>query len=454
MEPQAKGTTASVKDMAQRLLAVPLSADIDTIESARNLHFTVRQAHHLITLFGESMPQNAYQILQEYAVATTASRAFNAVAVAARQRPREGSSSKNAISADKHEEALEASIKAILDPAIESGACLDYELVEAVYQGHGVFIIKIGIYPWGMTFLDGTIKNIGDDIRHILREIRQNRITCPTCRASQPLDGLMTNGWRCVCKTTFFVRQGFIANAGITGEFCWPDLEQTLRSRCANQPALTIKAIQRIKDGADLDQVFSGAGAIDVFDSVVYWIAKDVAPIPDSDLPAPLLLAEALEALNFRQHVEETMFGSESTWFERTAHGERLLVVVENFEQHGECLTVVWLPGDKQLRGTTSMTDKEWIDSDDDTPLERWEVWSDSHPDQCQIGAWSIESWRPIGNDSYFAGATFNQAALPSFKSVFEARSWFIDALPEAISACQQVIQLFLQQDRVDHPDP
>lgn len=454
MEPRHEGTTVSVKDMARRLLAVPLSADIDTTESARNLHFTVRQAYHLITLFGKSMPQTAYQILQEYAVATTTSRAFNVVALAARQRPRDEHPSKNAMNEHAREEALDASVNAILAPAIESGACLGYELVEAVYQGHGIFIIKIGIYPWGMTFLDGTIKNIGDDIRHILREIRQSRISCPTCRASQPLDGLMTNGWRCACKTTFFVRQGFAVNAGITGEFCWPDLEQTLRSCCANQPALTIKAIQRIKDGADLDQVFSGAGAIDVFDSVVYWVAKDVAPIPDGDLPLPLLLAEALEALNFRQYVEETMFGGESTWFERNTHAERLIVVVGSLEQHDECLTVVWLPGDKQLRGNHPLTDKEWIDGDDDTPLERWEVWSDSHPDQCQIGPWSIESWLMVGNDSYFAGATLDDTALPAFKSVFEARSWLIDALPEAISACQQVIQLFLQQDSVNRPAP
>lgn len=400
---------------------------------ARTLGFTDQQGQWLVELFGSHVPESAAILLQEAAVDVSPDYAFRSVLAALNLRP-EPMASPTPSRETSRLERLDGFLRAILDSAIRDGQCLGYEIVEAVYGGQGRYTIKIGIDPWGVTFLDGSIGDLSGEVRKILNEIRRNRIVCPKCRLRQPLKSLVIGEWRCACDTRFYACSGMSSDDLLKGRSGGSAFVQTL---AALGPSMRIKkALARIEAGVDVRTLFTDVRWFDTGNTRFYSVGPGATVRPDCELPWPVLIGEALEGMGFvPQHDDHN-----EVWFEGAFQGEPLVVYPGSPDFGCEWLVVAWPRGTEALCQESLLGDADGYNRRVDR-LDKWSDWVLGQPEQ---GLWFVMDWvSPIG-EAYPVTAVWSQGGHPPrHDSVFEARGWLMDVLPTAISACRQCLEAF-----------
>ena len=183
---------------------------------------------------------------------------------------------------------LETAIQTILDRAKKQGRCTGYEIADAEYD-HGTYVVKIGIYPWGMTFLEGRLTDILREIRHILQDIQTARIRCPICGTAQPLAPTSIDWppWQCQCGTRFFPE----------GDTLRDTLDQVLTPSV--DPESLAEFHQRWDQGWDPIHLIIGLDQVENHHVLVYRLISHATLRPYARLPWSLILDDAFTCLGF-----------------------------------------------------------------------------------------------------------------------------------------------------------
>lgn len=441
-------------------------------EVAAALGFTERQGARLAVLYGDTVPAAAESLLRQVVRATSAVRAFEYVsaAIALRdrriafkeryaERSRDGwtwSTKREVVAPGRQQPVrlvrLKASLAAVLDPAVEAGRCEGWELDQVVDEGRGAFSVKIGVYPWGKTIVTGTTEELLGAVRSILAEIAAAQLQCPSCGTTQPLSHLGLAGWVCSCSTRFFVRQSHVLGEGITGESSWQQLRWALLHAARNYRAAK-DAVERIENGAQVDQVFIGAGRIEVLGSVVYYVAATAHPVSGAELPPMLILEDALcnlglhgyENSQWDRRSGESVAGE--TWYEGRIAGEAVVVVVDE-PQVGPDPDDTWpeigiglKQGDVLVYGDCADEDSSFVTA------EEWCEWWCTHEAESTSEGWRVRDGAVrVAERSYPVSATLDH--VPSLHSVGEATEWLTGALTAGVTACRRSAEAFRSEQR------
>ncbi|MGB9886266.1 MAG: hypothetical protein ACPLRW_04635 [Moorellales bacterium] len=104
---------------------------------------------------------------------------------------------------------------------------LEWELHDWLRVGKGAYVVKLGVYPWGTTFLEGTLEEIRECVFEIIREVETARWRCPFCGLE--LGWREVTVWeRCACGARF--RQSTLRSAGgsVHENNAWEEIEERL----------------------------------------------------------------------------------------------------------------------------------------------------------------------------------------------------------------------------------
>jgi len=88
-----------------------------------------------------------------------------------------------------------------LEKKVESRG-LEWEIHDWIRTGKNTYIVKIGIYPWGTTFLEGTLDEIQECVLDIVGEVESARWRCPFCGVELGWHEVTVQG-ECMCGARF-----------------------------------------------------------------------------------------------------------------------------------------------------------------------------------------------------------------------------------------------------------
>jgi len=88
------------------------------------------------------------------------------------------------------------------------------EIHDAVRQGKNRYLMKLGVYPWGTTFVEGTLEELEKFIKTIVeKEIDSHQYKCPFCGTSYSLrdlsdeNFLLKENFLCLCGAKLLIAQ-------------------------------------------------------------------------------------------------------------------------------------------------------------------------------------------------------------------------------------------------------
>lgn len=302
---------------------------------------------------------------------------------------------------------------------------LDYEIDEVVGLGRGDVGIKVGIYPWGKTILEGRKDDVMRGIRGIVSEIRSARLACPSCGTDQEVVEKLAPSqrsapwqpafWRCACGTSF--------------------AEGALPTDAVAAPGELAGSLTA--GGDTLEYVYEGAWALSVLGTdIVAW--------------TPFARPRTLGELGFWPQIEAGLqhLGFESETAASWAYGAQIEETYWNGVVGGIPVVVVsreeWIGPDAQERHLELAANVEggltgMFDGLDDEALDEladmWsEFWCNRSPSASgwQLGPCHVtrdwceyEAVRYIGMEPAFGGPD-------------EAAAWLAHSLADGLAAIRQ----------------
>lgn len=431
--------TKKIKDSgvaAGRLIGAFEGEPVPVGVAGDELGFTPRQIKQLQRLFGDSVPDGAITYL--HSVHGTVR--FDAVnrALSSREGPAHQTRDVAKTTGGGREDEIERFFTSLLDPAENAGRCAGWEIDEAVYEGHGVWTVKIGIYPWGKTIASGTKAAWREFVDEVLGEIGAD-VPCPSCGQAQDLKLLMGQGWTCACGARFFVRHGYLAGGGITREDCWERLRWALL-HVGKDYRSAKTAIEMIEAGADLEDVFVGTATLTPLNTVVHVVTEATRPRAVSEMPGEVLVEVALDELGFQGYVDQGRYKDEEFW-KGTIGDDEVVVVVDTHRDEsgygGEPPLQVGIRGGSDLLFAG-------IDRDDfDTADDLSEAWGEFAGSGVPHGEWEVwDAPFSTGFETFSVGA-IRKEPLPTFSDAASATSWLESALRDAVKSCISVVSEF-----------
>ena len=326
---------------------------------------------------------------------------------------------------------LQAALKAVLEPAESQGLCSGYELADANYIDRH-FILKIGIYPWGMTFLEGSISSILTDVRNILKEIQDQRICCPICGTVQPIAPPYNwEPWSCACGVRFYPDNN--DNDSLTAPI--NSLLDTVT------PAQAAQTRQRVERGWSLKDLFVGLDAIDNHGTTVYRLLPHATVCSDKQLPWTILLSEALEQLGF---------SGEQGVYEGLWDNQEILVIFSAYQDDDYFTFDIAWPNSLSWLCSDLSHDN---DPNGDLQERRLNDWTDFVYDAAPAVSppWSLGEYTTDDGDTYWVAAHLADPDYfdnTSLQSMTESLTLLLSIASET---AQNTVQQFLHQQSAPH---
>lgn len=171
---------------------------------------------------------------------------------------------------------------------------LEWEIDDLARVGDGLFVVKLGIYPWGKTILDGSHADIMNDIGDILAETQGTLcgLKCPACSGAVPGEALMI-GWRCHCGARFVVSMERYLNVPPPAEY--KDLWLAVQALPGAPTALP----DTVFTGAVLEDIVDGAWGFEPLNNLVYVFSQTARWKPFAEWPSTVRFWAALAELRF-----------------------------------------------------------------------------------------------------------------------------------------------------------
>lgn len=191
---------------------------------------------------------------------------------------------------------------------------LEWDLDEWVRTGRKTYVIKIGIYPWGKTFLEGTLEEIQDYVLEIAESTLSKRWKCPFCGTK--IDWRRATGLeRCVCGARF--RQSHMMSYGgaIHDNDAWEEIEDRLRASVKEEKWSLYETL--LESGAYIEDLFGGVAYLGkVFGWPAYALRGKlcVKPVGEITKRGPNSLRLALAEAGFTPQIRVTYYGRLDWW--------------------------------------------------------------------------------------------------------------------------------------------
>lgn len=322
-------------------------------------------------------------------------------------------------------EKVEKALKAVLDPAKATGACTGYELVDVQYTGHKQYIIKLGVYPWGVTFLQGAVEESIEQVRSILRDIQRHRVHCPVCGTLQPLVVEEWMPWHCAWGVAFFPT---------------PHKSMMIQHLLSHVDDGSRSIIQhRLDDGWELSDLFAGVDAVDNHEILVYRMLPNAEVLPDHRLSWGILVTEALIALGF------TPDDAERLTFSGTLADMETIIRIGVFSGE-DPLIVMWPDSTHLLCGGITQDTVEERNACA-VRLDRWEEFVYG-PHAIGRAPWVIRDWTSDEGETVWVAAFCEDTSVLRADTVDATIARLFQVLPTAVSVAQDAVQDFLHRER------
>lgn len=359
----------------------------------------------------------------------------NDQAVFARKR-RMDDEAERAAARRRQEERLARDIAAACEAA---GA--GWELDDLVRLGHGAFAVKVGIYPWGKTILEGSRAEIMRAVRDIVAEIRSARRTlkCPACGGAVPDEALVAD-WRCRCGARFVVSlhplliEPSPADRG--------DLWLAVRAL----PGVPTDLPNEVFAGVSLQDIVNGAWSLEPLNQPLHVFGRFARWRPFAEWPPTVQLCAALASLGFAPVVwEESRHHRGEAWsqwhvlWEGDAGGWPIAVGMEDLERGERAWVGLRCPilemaerfGPEQARDADERLSEAFTEFLVAEPV----VFND-----CEV-----YDYISCG-DAVYQGAYMNR--MPDGKTLAAAAKSLESLLEDAVAACRLAVQRFLAHER------
>jgi len=324
---------------------------------------------------------------------------------------------------------LATALEAVLGPAQEHGHCTGYEIADADYR-HREYVVKIGIYPWGMTFLQGRLGDILAGVRQILQNIQDERVRCPVCGKAQPLAPFTMewDPWPCGCGVQFFPNGDQLTEA----------IEQQLSSSVDAAPITAFR--HYLTQGWNPVDLIIGLDQVMNHEVPVYRLVPHATLRTYAQLPWPLVIDEALTHLAFHRMFDPDQDGS--CLYEGNLLDQKVVMQI-NPEEWDSPIIMVWPDWSIDQSLGSDLTDSN--DPNGDQLAQRAEAWYDFlySPDNPDSVPWTIADALVDDNHYWIAARLTDLQRIPH--SLDGAVESLLMLLPMAHYMTQEAVQRFLQ---------
>jgi len=297
---------------------------------------------------------------------------------------------------------------------------LDYEIDEVAGVGGGAVGIKVGIYPWGKTILEGDKNEVLQAIRAIVDEVRATRLACPSCGVDQgvverltPAQGMPA--WQCACGTSF--KTGTLSGSAVKdddGLAAW-----------------------LIANGASLHDAYNGVWEYEVLGTKIVARSPFARPRLFSELDFWSQIEFSLRRIGFeRQVTSHYSYGEhvEEDYWEGEVDGVPVdLVLRGEMVGPGEAVRGMRLAANVQ-GGLIGMFDGLSEDETLDLGEEWSEFWCKRPP---SVSGWQLGPCEVVHERDEYEAARF-VGLEPTFQNPDEATDWVTRSLAAGMAEIQE----------------
>jgi uncharacterized protein YqgV (UPF0045/DUF77 family) len=302
--------------------------------------------------------------------------------------------------------------------------------------------LKIGIYPWGKTILEGTRDEILEAIREIVDEIQRTKkkARCPACGRKLP-DAFWTRlssdrSYLCACGAEFIA-------SGVRSSDPFPFSYRSAWER----------VLERVGEPGVPDEVFFEAEVSDLLDGVwcqwyfewpVFVVAPGARWKPFSEWSARAKLFAALHHLGFVCRCMVSEDWEDTILWEGSVAGEQVAV---GFDEDNGLVLLGLSRGDTLL----ARFGPRHLDLDDDRFLDSFTEFLMERP--VRPCGWVVSDFVDIG-DECLEGAHADAERLLKGSTVGEVAKQLAGALSEGVAECCAAVHEFLGAHEAPRRDP
>lgn len=258
------------------------------------------------------------------------------------------------------------SLEKFLRREVESRG-LEWELRDWLRVGRNAYVVKIGVYPWGTTFLEGTLEEIRECVLEIVKEVESAKWQCPFCSSELGWREITVQG-RCACGARF--RRSAVRSAGgsVHENNVWEEIEKRLLFPLAENERLFYRML--LDAGVRIEDLFHGVAYLGkVFGWPAYAVRGELRVKSREELlqnPANVLRIALWEA-GFSPRVYRVS-RCRVDWWDGSIDGVRVSICPFHPEYY--CLVVRVETEDVPGRG-------EWSSLPDEESDELHEAWTE-----------------------------------------------------------------------------
>jgi ribosomal protein L37AE/L43A len=132
----------------------------------------------------------------------------------------------------KREKQLETILN-LLEAEI-SGTGLEFELLDFLTAGKNRCTIKLAVYPWGTTFLEGSLKEISSAVHEIIETVQETSWICPFCRKEITWE-IAVGKRKCKCGAKAIKSNSRYAGEYLHSNDAWQKIEKELQKKYSKE---------------------------------------------------------------------------------------------------------------------------------------------------------------------------------------------------------------------------
>lgn len=327
----------------------------------------------------------------------------------------------------------------VADTACAGIQGVECEIVDWRRMGSDYYLVKVGVYPGGIDFIEGTATEIKREIESMVRlsqRMRRNTF-CPFC--SRMLADESLYEFRCTCGAKAYPVNG--RELGVPSPLC--DLNwDVVRSQIKGAgPWLDEVLAARLDDA----EVITGVYRVDIFGHPTYFVSPFAKVLPFEEWDVQSKIIVALSHLGFEQDIiEDNHFGHKeyAVIYKQFIEDEAVTIRLEGEEGNTTVALDDRILTKDNIHELFIEQKSSGIDNLDHFTDHIYEQWSDFCGSQEEINGWHVSDYIPLTPYDTYEGSYKTLQPPPEF-NIDQMAHWLEEELQNAIQACYRVLEHF-----------